>query len=145
MALKALSCAVLIAAALSQPALSAGTEATAQSAPGYAQAKAASDAGQYAQALKILAPVVKQDPKNTDAWTLMGFASRNLKNYTEAARYYDIALRIDPRHLGALEYQGEMFVKLKQYDKARQNLKMLRAICGTCERPSITASAMAAV
>lgn len=121
---------------LSGPAIAAGSDTGSSSAatkPGYAEAKAAIDAGQYAAALKILAPVVKAEPKNADAWNLMGFASRNLKNYTEAARYYDIALRTDPKHIGALEYQGELFVETGAYDKARQNLKMLRSICGTCQ------------
>jgi predicted Zn-dependent protease len=121
---------------LGGPAFAAGSDSGSSSAaakPGYAEAKAAVDAGQYASALRILAPVVKADPKNADAWNLMGFASRKLKNYAEAARYYDIALRTDPRHVGALEYQGELFVETGAYDKARQNLKMLRAICGTCE------------
>lgn len=120
---------------LSGPALAAGSDTGASSAatqPGYAEARAAIDAGQYAAALRILAPVVKAEPRNADAWNLMGFASRKLKNYTEAARYYDIALRTDPRHVGALEYQGELFVETGAYDKARQNLKLLRSICGTC-------------
>ncbi len=121
---------------LSGPAFAAGSDTGSSSAatkPGYAEAKAAIDAGKYADALKILAPVVKAEPKNADAWNLMGYASRQLKHYNEAARYYDIALRTNPKHLGALEYQGELFVETGAYDKARQNLKMLRSICGNCE------------
>lgn len=122
---------------LSGPALAAdgggSNGASSAAKPGYAEAQTAIQAGQFAKALRILAPVVKAEPKNADAWNLMGYASRNLKNYTEAARYYDIALRTNPKHTGALEYQGELFVETGQYDKAKQNLKMLQSICGACE------------
>ena len=70
-----------------------------------------------------MVPVVKAEPKNADAWNLMGYSSRHLKNYTEAARYYALALRANPRHVGALEYQGELFVETGDYAKARQNLE----------------------
>ncbi|MGL4278811.1 MAG: tetratricopeptide repeat protein, partial [Albidovulum sp.] len=68
-----------------------------------------------------------------DVWNLLGYSARNLKNYNEAARYYGIALRVNPKHVGALEYQGELFVETGQYDQAKQNLKMLQSICGGCE------------
>lgn len=133
-ALLRLSAAVLL---LAGPALAAdgGSSGAAPAAAksGMDEARAAIQAGQFSQALKLLAPIAKAEPKNADAWNLMGYASRNLKNYPEAARYYDIALRTDPKHIGALEYQGELFVETGQFDKAKQNLKMLRSICGTCE------------
>ena len=56
-----------------------------------------------------------------------------MNRLSEAARYYDAALKANPKHLGALEYQGEMFVETGAYDKARMNLNMLAALCGTCE------------
>ncbi len=133
--------------ALTGSAFAAGSDTGSSSAatkPGYTEAKAAIDAGKYADALKILVPVVKAEPKNADAWNLMGFASRHLKHYSEAARYYDIALRTNPKHIGALEYQGELFVETGAYDQAKQNLKMLRSICGTCEEAMDLQAALAA-
>ncbi len=124
--------------ALSAPAIGADTGTNAsgfsgtQDNAGLDKARAAIGAGDYSSALKLLVPVVKADPKNADAWNLMGYSSRHLKHYTEAARYYDLALRVNPRHTGALEYQGELFVETGQYDKAKQNLKMLQSVCGTC-------------
>ena len=109
------------------------SQATAPAKGGITEARAAIDAGQYAKALRILAPVAKAEPKNADVWNLMGYSSRNLKNYNEAERYYAIALRVNPKHIGALEYQGELFVETGQFDQAKQNLKMLQSICGTCE------------
>ncbi len=130
----ALLCAGLAALMLAGPVSAADTSTTTATTPsGYAEAKAAVDARQYAQALRLLVPVVKAEPKNADAWNLMGYSSRHLKNYTEAARYYALALRANPRHVGALEYQGELFVETGDYAKARQNLLMLQSICGGCE------------
>ncbi len=147
MSFLSLSRAIAILLMLGGPAFAAGSDSGSSSAatkPGYAEGKAAIDAGQYADGLKILARVVKAEPKNADAWNLMGFASRHLKHYTEAARYYDIALRTNPKHIGALEYQGELFIETGNYDNARQNLKLLRSICGTCEEAMDLQAALAA-
>jgi len=139
--------AITLLMVMGSTAFAAGSDTGSSSAatkPGYAEGKAAIDAGKYADALKILAPVVKAEPKNADAWNLMGCASRHLKHYAEAARYYDIALRTNPKHVGALEYQGEMFVETGDYAKAKQNLKMLQSICGTCEQAIDLQAALAA-
>ncbi|MEZ5777495.1 MAG: tetratricopeptide repeat protein [Paracoccaceae bacterium] len=120
----------------------ANTASAAQ--PGYAEAKAAADAGDYRGALKMLAVVVKAEPRNADAWNLMGYSSRKLKQYDNAARYYDAALKVDPQHLGALEYQGELFVQIGAFDKARANLDRLRSLCGTCEEATDLQTALSA-
>ena len=48
---------------------------------------------------------------------------------------YAKALKLDPKHTGALEYQGVLFIKLNQIDKAKANLALIKSICGntTCE------------
>ena len=100
---------------------------------GYAAAKVEADAGNYAKAINLLAAVVKTDAKNADAWNLLGYSSRKLGQYDNAAKYYDAALRFDPAHLGALEYQGELFVETGQMPKAQANLARLQQLCGNCE------------
>ena len=50
-------------------------------------------------------------------------------NMKLAAVNYEKALDIDPKHKGALEYQGEMYITLGQLDKAKINLKKLSNIC----------------
>ena len=110
-----------------------GNSAASTAVKGYPAAQAAVAAGQYAQAINILADVVKTDGKNADAWNLLGYSSRKLGHYDNAAKYYEAALRLDPDHLGALEYQGELFIETGQLVKARANLAQLRELCGTCE------------
>ena len=46
-------------------------------------------------------------------------------------KYYRAALKIDPNHLGANEYLGELYLKLKQPAKAKAQLAKLEKICGT--------------
>ncbi len=67
---------------------------------------------------------------NADVNNLLGFASRKLGQYSQAGAYYVKALKIDPKHLGALEYQGELFVIQKKLTLAKQNLAMLKKLCG---------------
>ena len=112
--------------------------------PSYADAKAAVDAGKYKTAIQTLRVLVKTEPRNADAWNLLGFSSRKLERYDDAAQYYDIALKLDPKHLGALEYQGELFVKTGALTRAKANLKSLKSLCGKCEEYTDLKAALAA-
>ena len=67
---------------------------------------------------------------------LMGYSLRQTKapDLAAAERFYDAALRIDPRHRGALEYSGELYLMLGQLARAEQRLAALRTICAQpCE------------
>ena len=136
---KATAAALLSVALLGQtlPAIAAGgggtKSATNTTVPTYVDAKAAVDAGKYKSAIATLKSLVKADPKNADTWNLLGFSSRKLKKYDDAAKYYSAALKLDPKHRGALEYQGELFIITGAFDQAKANLKSLKSLCGTCE------------
>ena len=43
--------------------------------------------------------------------------------------YYEKAFSLDPRHKGAHEYIGELYLKLKQLEKANEHLAKLDSIC----------------
>lgn len=101
------------------------------------------DAQDYQSAWDALSQITKADTENADAWNLLGFSSRKLGKMKSAAYAYSNALRIKPKHLGALEYQGEMFVILGDLDKAKANLEKLQALCGNCEEAQDLASAIA--
>jgi len=88
----------------------------------------------YRQALVELKRVDRVVMNNADVNNLLGYASRKLAQYSQAGVYYVKALKIDPKHLGALEYQGELFVIQKKMTLAQQNLAKLKKLCGTsCE------------
>lgn len=111
----------------------AKTEAAPAAPATYADAQAAIDAMDYPAAARILAVLAGTDPTNPDVWNLFGFASRKMGRMGEASQAYDEALRLKPDHIGALEYQGEMFVDLKRPEDAAKNLETLKKLCGDCE------------
>ena len=74
----------------------------------------------------------------TDAdWNnLMGYALRHQSppDLAAAQRHYDTALRIDPRHLGALEYSGELALMKGDLPGAEARVADLARLCRTpCE------------
>ena len=101
------------------------------------------DAENYQSAWSALSQITAVDTENADAWNLLGFSSRKLGKMKSAAFAYSMALRIDPKHLGALEYQGEMFMILGELDKAKANLEKLQTLCGDCEEAQDLAAAVA--
>ena len=55
---------------------------------------------QYDEAIVLLQRVVNQFPGDTDAWNLLGFATRKLGRNQEALGYYQEALALDANHKG---------------------------------------------
>ncbi len=97
--------------------------------PNYTRAKAMIEARDYANALPLLQQVVAKDPKNADAYNLMGYATRKSGNPNGSLQYYQQALAIDARHLGAHEYIGEAYLMLDQPAQAEQHLARLDSLC----------------
>jgi tetratricopeptide (TPR) repeat protein len=88
----------------------------------------------FSAALNLLKQADLSYTNNADINNLLGFSSRNLKQFSASARYYQKALRINPNHLGALEYQGELFLQTKKVTAAKKNLAKLKQLCGVnCE------------
>ena len=50
-------------------------------------------------------------------------------DYAAAERHYDAALRIDPKHRGALEYSGELALMQGNLAKAEERLRALDKAC----------------
>ena len=83
----------------------------------------------FKRAIYILNEVVREEYNNADAWNLLGYSHRNLGRYKKAGKAYRKALKFDPKHKGALEYQGELFIKLGRVEEARANRERLAALC----------------
>ena len=137
-------------AAMGVPVMAAGTSdgssaATAPAAATYAQAKAVVDAGNFKEALPMLVMLTRNDAKNADAWNLLGFTYRKLGQLDDSSKAYLKVLTINPNHLGALEYQGELFITTGKIAMAKANLDKLHTLCGTCEEADDLAKAMKAV
>ena len=71
------------------------------------------------------------DPASADWNNLMGYSLRKAgaANASESERYYNEALRIDPKHKGALEYSGELYLMMGDLPKAEQRLAALDKAC----------------
>ena len=63
----------------------------------------------------------------------LGYSHRKLGHTEKALGYYQQALEIEPKHRGANEYLGELYLELKQLDKAEERLKVLSTACNACE------------
>lgn len=73
------------------------------------------------------------DDKASADWNnLMGYSLRKAdpaKNAAEAERYYSEALRIEPKHRGALEYSGELHLITGNLAMAERRLAELDKAC----------------
>lgn len=97
----------------------------------------------YSRAIKPLEKMVKKDPDNADAWNLLGFALRNTNQLDDAQAAYTNALNLNPEHKGALEYQGELFLRLGEREAAEANLTKLKALCpNSCAELELLEQAM---
>tara|TARA_Y100000591_G_C21499549_1_gene529212 strand:- start:93 stop:563 length:471 start_codon:yes stop_codon:yes gene_type:complete len=80
--------------------------------------------------LMELVDVSSEDFTKADVLNEIGFAFRKSNDFDNASTFYQLALSADPSHLGALEYQGEMFVDLGQKDNAVSNLNKIKDLAG---------------
>ena len=88
----------------------------------------------WAAAIDALKSV--NDTASADWNNLMGYSLRKAKtpDYAGAEKFYNDALRIDPKHRGALEYSGELYLMLGELPKAEQRLAVLDKVCNLgCE------------
>ncbi len=83
----------------------------------------------YRSAIDNLLKAEKTNKKDADIYNYLGFSYRKIGNLEKASQYYNKALEISPKHKGALEYQGEMFLTQGNLEKAKANLKKLKKIC----------------
>ena len=81
--------------------------------------------------------------KQADKFNLLGFTARKSGDYLSAATFYEKALSLDPKHVRALEYQGELFLQLGQFSDAEDNLEKIKNICWLpCKEEKLLAKAI---
>ncbi len=85
--------------------------------------------GQFAKAIPVLQDIEAKARDDADVQNLLGFAYRKTGQLDKAGFHYEQALRLDPKHKGALEYQGELFLMLKDKASAEANYQRLKKIC----------------
>jgi tetratricopeptide (TPR) repeat protein len=95
----------------------------------YADAVQLINQERYGDALVALNRAQAAVGPHPDVLNYMGFANRHLGRFDQAIAYYHEALRLDPNHLGANEYLGELYLQLGDVPNARRQLARLDRLC----------------
>ena len=123
----------------SSSAFAAGTSTTTELTPTQVKTQLAKAEGliraeNYDGAINVLKDIVDTNPREADAYNLLGFSYRKSKDYESAERNYKRALRLNPDHKGALEYSGELYLETDRKELAKQQLAKLEKLCPSgCE------------
>ena len=89
-------------------------------------ARDAIEAERYADAIPILEAMIADDAGDADAHNLLGFALRKSGDVDGAFEHYRRALAIKPKHVGANEYLGELYVEQGDLERAREHLATIK-------------------
>ena len=95
----------------------------------YVQAVSLINERRYDEALASLDKAAATFGPHPDILTYQGYTWRKKGDYARAETYYRQALAIDPRHVGATEYYGELKVARGDVAGARVMLAKLDRIC----------------
>jgi len=96
----------------------------------YAYALAKAD--RYAEAIGVLD--LLKDPNTPKALNYRGYATRHVGKLDEGISYYLKSVALAPHYAKVREYLGEAYVIKGRLDLAGEQLKAIKAICGThCE------------
>lgn len=133
----ALVLAAVLAAGLALPAApafaaggwSSGKETSTAADKDYVLAEKRIRDGDYRGAIDLLTGLAERQPENADVFNYLGYTNRKLGNYDEALAHYRRALVLDPKHLGAHEYLGELYLSTGEIEKAQRQLDELDSLC----------------
>lgn len=88
--------------------------------------------GRYDEALAMLDTL--KNPDTAEALNYRGYATRKLGRTDEGISYYLKSVAMDPHYAKVREYLGEAYVIKGRIDLAKDQLGVIKAICGTgCE------------
>lgn len=124
---------MIVGLAAAGPALAAGGggggSAVKTADPNFTKAQSLVEAESYAEAIPLLEKVVAARPDSADAFNYLGYSHRKLGDVDAALQYYGRALELQPSHLGANEYLGELYLELDDLSKAEERLTVLDKAC----------------
>ena len=81
----------------------------------------------------LLQKSIQEKGEYADALNLLGYSNRKLGDKAKAMTYYTKALNMEPNHLGANEYMGELYLEMNDLPKAEERLAVLKNACGDCD------------
>ena len=125
------------------PAGAVGTESDTVANGDYELARQLIETERYEEAIPFLQSAGLADPDSADVLNLLGFAHRKTGRWDEALAFYMRALAIEPKHVGANEYLGELYLEQGKLALAEERLDVLLTACGRCEEYKELAEAIA--
>jgi tetratricopeptide (TPR) repeat protein len=100
----------------------------------YKDAKEMVEDEEYNEAIPLLEKSIQEKGGDfADALNMLGYSYRKLGDMPKALDYYTRALALEPKHLGANEYMGELYLEMKDLPHAEERLAVLKAACGDCD------------
>lgn len=120
---------------IASQAFSMGSDSTAPAAKldDYKKAVSLIEDEKYSAAIPLLQKSIKEKGEYADALNQLGFANRKMGNWKAGMEYYLKALSLEPKHLGANEYLGELYLEQKDLPNAEKQLAVLKSACGHCD------------
>jgi tetratricopeptide (TPR) repeat protein len=98
------------------------------------QAREAIGEQAWPRAVELLQTHIRAYPDDADAHNLLGYSLRQLGRFEPAQAAYERALAINPEHLGAHEYLGQLMITLGRRDRALHHLSTIERLCqASCE------------
>lgn len=85
--------------------------------------------GKYTQALDVIGGVLQRHPQNADAYTYRGYAYQKLGDNKKARESYRMALGLNPKHLGANKYMGNLWLENGDLARAMEQLQAMIYVC----------------
>jgi len=85
--------------------------------------------GKYTQALDVIGGVLQRHPQNADAYTYRGYAYQKLGDNKKARESYRTALGLNPQHLGANKYMGNLWLEDGNLARAMEQLQAMIYVC----------------
>lgn len=135
--MKYILCCIIVLLSLTTVSLGMGSDDEKED-KNYVKGKELIQSGNYNEAISALEASLEKKSDDSDALNLIGFSYRKLENYEKAFEYYNKALKIDPKHKGAMEYMGIAYLETGQLQKAENLFEKLKEICSFCkERKSL--------
>lgn len=104
-----------------------------------AKGRALQAAGNLDGATDQLETAVAIDPRNRDAFVVLGQVAQSRALPGKAIRLYREALSLDPNDVVALRGQGEALVARGAVQRAKDNLAKIRTVCARRACPEIAA------
>lgn len=87
------------------------------------------DEDRFEEAIELLEEVAEAEPNSADVWSLLGFSYRSIGNTERAFAVYNKALLINPDHIGANEYLGQLYLQVGDLTKAKAQLRIVDTAC----------------